>query len=109
MAGEPRRGTVTDRSDDLFFYDAKRAEKEEGDGRSHGQPVPPGHEVGGLIIVRDDGTCTVAWGRGWGAFDRMPGVWVNLKEAQHAVERVVGRVEWTQTEPMIWEGRRATK
>ena len=66
--------------------------------------VPAGHEVAALIIIRDDGTCTVAWGRGWGVFDRMPGVWANEKEAKRTVERVIGHVVWHRTEPDIWEG-----
>ena len=109
MVGEPRRGGASHVSDDLFLYDAKRADVEEHAERSHGEPVPAGHEVAGLIVVRDDGTCTVAWGRGWGVFDRMPGVWPNVKEAKQAVQRVVGHVEWTQTEPTIWEGRRSAR
>jgi hypothetical protein len=91
-----RRATAS--TPDVFLHESK----------PHPNPqdgVPAGHEVAGLIIVRDDGTCTVAWGRGWGIFDRMPGVWPNVKEAKQTVQRVIGHVEWTQTEARIWEGR----
>ena len=71
--------------------------------------IAAGHEVVALVIARDDGTCTVAWGRGWGVFDRMPGVWANEQESKKTVERVIGRVDWQQTEPTIWEGRRSTR
>ena len=67
--------------------------------------IAAGHEVAALVIVRDDGTCTVAWGRGWGVFDRMPGVWANEQEAKKTVQRVIGHVDWYQTEQRIWEGR----
>lgn len=64
------------------------------------------HDVAALVIVADDGTCTVAWGRGWCVWEGMPGVWGSPQEAMLAVRRVVGRaVIWSQTEPRLWEGR----
>src|SRR5215469_5392488 len=102
MGGSHQRGGSPILASDVFL---RERAKDDG-GQS---PVPAGHEVAGLIIVRDDGTCTVAWGRGWGAFDRMPGVWPSVKEAMQTVQRVVGDVVWTQTEPTVWEGRLPNK
>ena len=63
-------------------------------------------EVAAVVVVRDDGTCTVAWGRPWETFDKLPGTWPNRQEAMRAVARVVGRtVVWVQTETNLWEAR----
>jgi hypothetical protein len=67
------------------------------------------HDVAALVIARDDGTCTVAWGRAWCVWERMPGVWANSQEAMRAVQQVIGQaVVWQQTEPLLWEGRLST-
>jgi hypothetical protein len=66
------------------------------------------HDVAALVIVRDDGTCTVAWGRAWCVWEAMPGVWPNAKEAIRAVQQVISQpIIWQQTEPRLWEGRTA--
>jgi hypothetical protein len=62
-------------------------------------------DVAALVVQRDDGTYTLAWGRGWGAFERLPGVWANEREAMRAVQQVVGPVAWCKAERRIWEGR----
>ena len=54
-------------------------------------PTLTAHGVAALVIVREDGTCTVAWGRAWCVWERMPGVWPNPKEAMRAVQQVVGK------------------
>ena len=84
---------------DVFLRESKTPENDD-------SPIPAGHEVAALVIVREDGTCTVAWGRGWGVYDRMPGVWPNTQEAMKTVERIAdSKVTWYNTGVDIWEGR----
>ena len=64
------------------------------------------HDVAAIIIVRDDGTCTVAWGRAWCVWEAMPGLWANAQEAMRAVQQVIGHaITWRHGEPRLWEGR----
>ena len=50
-----QRGRAAALGPSVFLYKSTRDSEQD-------QPVPAGHEVDGLIIVRDDGTCTVAMG-----------------------------------------------
>ena len=69
-------------------------------------PTLTAHDVVALVIARDDGTCTVAWGRAWCVWERMPGVWANPHEAKRAVQQVIGqKITWERTEARLWEGR----
>ena len=63
-----------------------------------------------VVLVRDDGTCTVAWAEAWHSFDQLPGTWPSPREAMRSVERVVATsVLWRQTERHLWEGRVTTR
>ena len=63
-------------------------------------------ETVAIVLVRDDGTCTVAWAEAWHSYDQMPGTWPSTREAMRSVERVVEKsVTWRQTERRLWEGR----
>ena len=96
-ARQRERGSVL--APDVFLRESKAPENVD-------SPIPAGHEIAALVIVRDDETCTVAWGRGWGVYDRMPGVWPNAQEAMKTVERIAGgKVTWYKTGVDIWEGR----
>ena len=89
-----QRGRV---SVDLFIHDPAR------DGVEDQDPEPL---VAAVVVVRDDDTCTVAWGPAFQTFDKLPGTWPNRQEAMRAVVRVVSRtVVWTQTEANLWEAR----
>src|SRR5579872_3368673 len=67
-------------------------------------------ETVAIVLVRDDGTCTVAWAEAWHSFDQMPGTWPSPREAMRSVERVVATsVVWRQTERHLWEGRVTTR
>ena len=70
-----------------------------------GRTTVDDREVVALVIARDDGTCSVAWGVPFSVWEHLPGVWPNAQEAKRAVERVIGQeVRWHHAEPRIWEG-----
>jgi hypothetical protein len=86
-----QRGVVADTGEDRFLHEPDRGEQ---------------HEVAAVVVTRDDGTCTVAWGPAWRTFDALPGTWPNRQEAMRAIARVVARtVVWRQTEANLWEAQ----
>ena len=59
-----------------------------------------------VVMGREDGTFTVAWGKPWSRFDGLEGTWPSLREAMRSVERTVhGSIVWRSAEPRLWEGR----
>ena len=102
MGGRHGRGNLADLDADLVLNERQRADAEEQAVRAQ----PTGLKVVAVIVVRDDGTCTVAWGQDWGTFDKLPGVWPNKREAMRTVERVVGNgISWRRADVDLWEGR----
>ena len=44
-----------------------------------------------VVLVRDEGTCTVAWPEVWHSDDQMPETWPTTREVVRSVERVVAK------------------